>query len=91
MNLPHTRGSLDIQTHKNIKAMKRINESGNNYSSSSSFAQQLVEPGRTVKILNQYQGQLRKLRAVNMTMLGQVATAPGSRGSGLFGKKRYSN
>jgi len=30
VNLPHAKGSLDILTHKNIKAIKRINETHNN-------------------------------------------------------------
>eukprot|EP00347_Sterkiella_histriomuscorum_P017684 403348394 len=105
MNLPHTKGSLDMQTHKNIKVMKRINETSNNFSSSSSFAQQLVEPGRTVKILNQYQGQLRKLRAVSQVsqlnntnpLIVQQGSVQNSgpqnsnNSASLFNRKRYSN
>jgi len=36
MNLPHTKGSLDQTTHKNIKIMKRLNETHGNYSNSNS-------------------------------------------------------
>ncbi|CDW74818.1 UNKNOWN [Stylonychia lemnae] len=97
MNLPHTKGSLDQQTHKNIKIMKRINEVHGNYSNSSSnFAQQLIEPGRTVKILNQYQGQLRKFRAssqigVIQSGLNNSTNNIQTTGQGTFNKKRYSN
>lgn len=50
-NLPHTKQNLDDTTIKSLKFMKKVQNPVQ------------LEPGRTIKILRQYQDQLAKLRA----------------------------
>lgn len=59
-SLPHTRQTFDDGTIRNLKFLKKVQD-----------PRGLTEPGRTVKILRQYQGQIHAIRAASQAEAGR--------------------